>query len=324
MLKEALPNAQVVASPGNHECYPVNQCDFSEDSYQWFKKGLTDAFAPFLDDQAREELLANGFYTQYFPDKNLRVISYNSEVGDSGDYYLLQNPTDPSGFLEWLYNRLLQCEKDNENVFLIAHIPAQGTMVEWSARFNALMDRFAYIIRGTFFGHTHSENLHISRSYIDGTPVSVQWVQASMTTYEGKQPSFRVFTMDKDTNLPLDYAQYRLNLTKYNAMNVDNVDFDLAYNFLEEYSCSDMSLASVDDLAERISKNTTLASLYETNHISGTHVVPVKEDQLHNIFCGIKYGNPISLAACRGDPPPTDGIDGDWYIIDDDVEAVDI
>jgi len=162
-------------------------------------------------------MLANGYYTQYFEQKNLRVIAFNTEAGDPLDFELFQDPTDPGGFIEFLYNVLLEAEKNDENVFLLAHIPVTMELVEWSTRFNAIVDRFSYIIRGQFYGHTHAENIHIHRSYIDDTPVGIQWVQASLTTFFIKHPSFRIFTFDEDTSIPLNYDEYRLNMTYWNS-----------------------------------------------------------------------------------------------------------
>lgn len=44
-------------------------------------------------------------------------------------------------------------------VYLIGHIPPKSNLNDWSMRFNAIVDRYSYIIRGQFYGHTHSDHV---------------------------------------------------------------------------------------------------------------------------------------------------------------------
>lgn len=46
-------------------------------------------------------------------------------------------------------------------------------------------------------------------------------------------PSFRVYEVDAETNQPINYDQYRLNLTKWNQDTVGPIEWDIAYNFLD-------------------------------------------------------------------------------------------
>jgi sphingomyelin phosphodiesterase len=48
-------------------------------------------------------------------------------------------------------------------VYIIGHIPPNNNMNSWALRYNAIVDRFSYNIRGQFYGHTHND--HIGAHY---------------------------------------------------------------------------------------------------------------------------------------------------------------
>jgi len=51
-----------------------------------------------------------GYYAEPVEGKNLIVVAYNSQVCGDMDYYLLRDPTDPSGFIEWFKDVLYDAE----------------------------------------------------------------------------------------------------------------------------------------------------------------------------------------------------------------------
>lgn len=71
-------------------------------------------------------------------------------------------------------------------------------MNTWSKIFNALIDRYSYIVRGIFTGHSHSDELEVF--YNDNNEaVNANFIAPSLTTYNHRKPSFRVFEADKET-----------------------------------------------------------------------------------------------------------------------------
>lgn len=87
----------------------------------------------------------------------------------------------------------------------------------------------------------HSENFWYTQSYNDSSTVGLVLAPGSLTTFSNNFPTFRVYEIDADTNYPVDYQQYRMNLTKYNELNdTEEVIFDNVYNFSSEYGFKDM------------------------------------------------------------------------------------
>ena len=62
---------------------------------------------------------------------------------------------------KWLESELKKAEENDEFVFILNHFPLNGdfTLTECAKRFQALFDRYEYIIRGIFSGHTHLDDI---------------------------------------------------------------------------------------------------------------------------------------------------------------------
>lgn len=114
-------------------------------------------------------------------------------------------------------------------------------------RFNAIVDRYSYIIRGQFYGHTHSDHFAFfpdfkTKDNIDTTKLSNFYLVApSLTTYSDRIPEYRVMEVDFDTLQVLDFSQYRLDLRK-NYTSEDHPSFELFYTFRESFNISNMVL----------------------------------------------------------------------------------
>lgn len=82
----------------------------------------------------------------------------------------------------------------------MAHIPTNKTCFNtWSKVFNALVDRYSYIIRGIFGGHSHADELEIFYDSETEEAINATFIAPSLTTYSNRNPSFRVFEVDADT-----------------------------------------------------------------------------------------------------------------------------
>lgn len=120
--------------------------------------------------------------------------------------------------LKWIESELSQSEKIGQKVYLIGHIPPKSNLNDWAIRFNAIVDRYAYIIRGQFYGHTHSDHVSFFPQMKDKANVSTAalsnyyLVSPSLTTYSDRIPEYRVMDVDFDTLQVIDYSQYRYEI----------------------------------------------------------------------------------------------------------------
>lgn len=223
---------------GNHGSFPVNVFNFGNE--EWLTNALADLWGDWVDDRSKATLKEGGFYSTKHPTKNLRVISLNSAAYNDQNWYLIYNITDPGNQIQWLWNELSQAEKNNELVYIISHIVPGKSLTEWALHFGALADRYQHIIRGQFFGHSHSDKFMVQKELFSSKPIDIQFISPSVTTYTGVNPSYRLFEVDSESLQVTNYHQYRLNLTHANLNSNSEPEFELVYDFLTEYGLSDM------------------------------------------------------------------------------------
>ena len=171
---------------GNHEKYPADQFDpYQQSTESGFLKKFGDLWRVWLGEEAYQTFINTGSYTKIHPNSNLRIISMNCMLCDALNFHLIKNPTDPYSGIKWLENTLKIAEKNNEIVYLVSHIP-QGDvsfLSECGKRLKALLDRYSFIIRGNFYGHTHFDEFKLMHEYFNTTKVSgIAWIAPSLTT----------------------------------------------------------------------------------------------------------------------------------------------
>jgi sphingomyelin phosphodiesterase len=182
MMESGIP---VYPSLGNHEKYPSDQFyPFGGMREKEMLDFFGNLWKDWLGEEAYQEFIQYGYYSKKHLDTNLRIISYNCLYCDVFNFYLIKNPTDPSFQIQWLEDTLRKAEQNNEEVYIIGHIPAGDTSLlsECAKRFIALIDRFSHIIRGQFAGHTHYDEVKIMRDYFDKEKVnSIVYISPSLT-----------------------------------------------------------------------------------------------------------------------------------------------
>jgi sphingomyelin phosphodiesterase len=181
-------NIPVYPCLGNHEKYPADQFYPYEDRDPEERPILAffaDLWRPWLGEEAYQEFKKYGFYSKRHLDTNLRIISYNCLYCDVLNFYLIRDPTDPSGQIKWLEDTLRQSEKNGEVVYIVGHIPIGDLTIlsSCSKRLKAIVDRFSHIIKGIFSGHTHLDEIKIISEYYDKTKVAgISFIAPSLTT----------------------------------------------------------------------------------------------------------------------------------------------
>ena len=245
---------------GNHEIYPN---DLWESGNEEIFANLGEIYKDyFFETQALDSFKQYGYYTELHPGTNLRIVALNCLYCDTVNYHhLSSNHTEAKKEFIWLENVLREAERNGEYVYILDHFPINGdfTLYECSRRLQALFDRFDYIIRGYFSGHTHLDDIAPVRRYFEPRPIiNINYIAPSLTTNEGDglNPSFRIYLLDKETKQVFDYEQYRLNLTDSNLNKEAN--WYLSHKATELFNVSDLTemdkMCSIDVEGEYIKK----------------------------------------------------------------------
>ena len=226
---------------GNHEKYPADlyigdEAELLENYAQIFKDY-------FYEEKAFESFRKYGYYTEKYKNTNLRIVVLNCLICDTWNFYVIGGRHDAAKkeFI-WLEEVLRQAEKNGEYIYLIDHFPINNhaELTECAQRLRALFDRFDYIIRGFFSGHTHYDDIAPVRTYFEPKPIiNINFIAPPLTSYNGRNPSFRQFIIDSNTKNVIDYEQYRLNLTDANEKREAN--WYIVYRATEMYNVTDLT-----------------------------------------------------------------------------------
>lgn len=187
-------------------------------------------------------------------------------------------------------------------VYLFGHIPiaSDDCLDGWAAHVDTLITRYSNIIAGQFYGHTHNDEWFISTSLLTQKPISIQWVAPSVTTYQGLNPSFRVYEADGDSKQVTDVLQYRLNLADANENPDSTPVWDLAYSYLDYYGYTDLSPQTLYNFAQSLSNNETAATQWWDNFYTGRGPSTCDDGCRKSLVCQLASGTNAQKMKCSG------------------------
>lgn len=281
MIEKYSPETTVFPIHGNHEFDPMNTQDFNLEVDPVIEL-VSQAWSHWLSEEALEEYRTNTFFSMKVGDhpnvsqdfkkkmNNTRIIAYNSQDCYIYNFYIIGQMNDPGQQFEWLENLLRQMEKDGEVAIFIGHM-SPGTSdcaSEVSSRLRVLSDRFQHIIRLNLFGHTHDEEFEVIRSVGDDKPIGVNHLTSSMTTFIGRNPCFRVITLDAKTKLPLKIETFSIDIGEANKDDA-KAQFTRHHELTEEYEMKDLSPNSFLNLADRFKSDSETCMKYKANMFAG-------------------------------------------------------
>eukprot|EP00696_Hemimastix_kukwesjijk_P005979 gnl/Hemi2/17588_TR5801_c1_g1_i1.p1 gnl/Hemi2/17588_TR5801_c1_g1~~gnl/Hemi2/17588_TR5801_c1_g1_i1.p1 ORF type:complete len:582 (+),score=188.94 gnl/Hemi2/17588_TR5801_c1_g1_i1:154-1746(+) len=317
LLSSVLPNVPVVPALGNHDTYPIGQVSGLDDgSYDWLfgPNGLSSPrqWGRWLDAAALAELKQHGYFSMRVQGR-LRVVSLNTQFGQAENYYLVLSgtkvypSTDTAKQLAWLNSTLIKARAQNEKVYIIGHVPSGvGTTSTYGTGITALVSEFSDIVVASFYGHTHHDELEIVRASPNSTqPVSVNYMIPSVTPLTDINPSYRVYSYDRDSGEVLDYTQYRADLLQANSRTPPQLEFSAIYSAKELYNLPDLSAGSWNDLLVRMWKDDALFNTYMVNYLTNTtgiSCLPLDACRIANL-CSALSATTDLYNACVANPP---------------------
>lgn len=271
LLKQFLRDKKVYSTFGNHEGVPCNSFPppnirdpkTGAPALQWLLDGATQAWKQWLSQAAVETFEYAGYYSQKVSD-GLRVISLQTNFGNSENFWLLINNTDPGHQLEWLVEELLDAERVGDKVHIIGHIPPSQFTHSLGWNYHSIVNRFESTIAGQFFGHTHKDEFQVFFDDSDKTrATSIVLICPSITT-DDSNPGFRIYTVDGDypqsSHVVLDYTSYYFNITAANLLNKSI--WQQEYSAKDAFGMSSLLPADWADLVERFQQDDALFQQY--------------------------------------------------------------
>ncbi|KAH7722242.1 Protein ASM-3 a [Aphelenchoides avenae] len=146
LFRKYFPTTNTYFAIGNHEGVPVDNVAphsvpdrFHSD---WLYTTMAEAWSDWVpQDQIATVKYRASYSKRLFP--GLRLISLNNILGDSMNFFLYMNQTDPDGQMSWFVDELSQAEAAGDKVHVVAHIPpGDGEALEgWSLNYLKVVNR---------------------------------------------------------------------------------------------------------------------------------------------------------------------------------------
>lgn len=202
----------VYATAGNHENHPTNSfAPQSLSEKNWLYDLLSTTWGGWIGDAASSTAAARGSYSASYADGPLRIISLNTNMWYTMNFWLYvgDGEPDPDGQIAWFVSELDDAEKKGERVYVIGHMAPgdNDAFHDQSNYLDRVIDRYGDTIAGMFFGHTHLDEFQVSYADYGARSAAgaraVSYVAPSLTPTSG-HPSFRVYLVDPETFAVLD------------------------------------------------------------------------------------------------------------------------
>ena len=175
-------------------------------------------------------------------------------------------------------------------------------------RFNALLERYQKTVRVSMFGHTHTDifqqqfSVNSMQPYFNyGTqlPIGTTSVCGSLTTWGGLNPSYCVYTLDKETLLPVERKTFSFNIADANASGTPA--WTLFTDWLVDYEMPDLSPSSYYAFAQRLQTDENLPSFYKMKYSRQPTQGSCDEGCRQHLYCDMAYFDPYANRECKGD-----------------------
>ncbi|XP_063981857.1 acid sphingomyelinase-like phosphodiesterase 3b [Diachasmimorpha longicaudata] len=261
-----------------------------------------------LPSEALQTFEKSGYYTIEQKLKKYRIISLNTNLWlnpvtgvdnrvsqhhqnqRTGASAVNDNTDDPHGQWEWFDQILASALEKKEKVYIVGHTPpgvderASGASLlqdSHNRRYLQLVQRYASIIGGQFYGHWHSDTFRII--YHEGVPVS--WIMMAPSITPGRpnfpnNPGLRLYKFETTSGKILDYTQWYLDLQEANAKG--RASWQEEYSLLSYYDLKDVNAMNLHDLAGRFIK--TNDNAFSRYYAANTVFLP--REVAHRTGCG--------------------------------------
>ncbi|VDM74401.1 unnamed protein product [Strongylus vulgaris] len=277
-IRSYFPNIPTYFAVGNHEGVPIDNFapHFTPKQFHmdWLYDAMADAWTGWIPQDQVKTVNMGCYMKKIYP--GLRLISINNALGgDSINFFLYVNQTDPDGTLTWLIQQLLAAESAGDFVQIVAHIPGGGSeaLEGWALNYYKVINRFQNTIVGQFFGHTHSEEFYVTYEDPESAstrPTSVVYSAPSLTTYSEYFPAYRIYKIDgayKGSSYQvIDFEEWYFNITEANADPQSPQWKQLYASVNQEYGLNSQAPSEWSNMIERMRTNDALFEKYRENY----------------------------------------------------------
>ncbi|XP_050517639.1 sphingomyelin phosphodiesterase-like isoform X2 [Diabrotica virgifera virgifera] len=205
-LIESFPEIPVFPVIGNHEPSLPNQ--FAPNLPDIYSKGLSNKmlyvdFAAFSQSWLHENTLktiqSQGYYAHTVSGR-LKVIGLNNNVCYKFNWWLLLQTRFIDEQLQFLVRELEKSERYEQYVHILTHLPVGNNdcIQPWEASYTKIVERYAHIIKGQFYGHTGTDGFKIFYDTYS-RPINAAFNGANLSPYQNSNPAYKIVHVHPDT-----------------------------------------------------------------------------------------------------------------------------
>lgn len=209
----------------------------------------------------------------------------------------------------------------NGTAIILGHVPNLNECTrQYGRRFHALMDRFQNVVRWSVFSHIHAEQFQVVKDIIEHKPIMFNLIAGSVTTYQGKPPSFDIVYVDPESMLPIDVETHTFDLVHANKY--DEPKWDVKYDWRKYYNISDFSPNNLQKISNDIYYDKKVCMKYRSHRrmdgpgVNSTHPfmkgkthTPCDTDERLDLHCQTTASEYEELRTCKNQ-----GINGFSFI----------
>jgi len=290
-MQRNFPNIRLFPCLGNHDYDPSNNWPSNTTESSWLLKPLAKLWAPWLPASALKTVAETGWYSADVVPNKLRVISLQTNYWAAYNQFTDISDNDDLAHRQfvWLESELALAQRDQVKVYINGHHPPIGNYVSgndvdmqdglwplYSMRYVLLVQKYADLIEGQFYGHDHVDEVRVQNKCTyatpDGTTSNVQscdgeavgniYIGPAMTNCN--DPSFRVWEYDvtnKSFGTLTDYRQYHYHEVVASNGTVTEMTWPLHYHWQEIYGDTMHNLSAVSWKQEMIRLSGTSAAI---------------------------------------------------------------
>ncbi|XP_055612441.1 sphingomyelin phosphodiesterase 1-like [Uranotaenia lowii] len=295
--RRAFANVSAILALGNYDSHAAGLfAPFEVDKFgnRYLYKELKDQLVTKLYKKAGIKFNSSheGYYTVR-PVEGLKVIVLNNNVASIYNWWLLLSKFENfyTKQLQWLHDELLESETNQEQVHILAHLPAGSKILlkDWSIQYGKIVERFANTITGQFNGNTHLDEFKV---FFDraSTPINVAWNAGSLAAYSGVNPNYRIYWVGKQGFEINEHETYYHDLRQTNADFRKGPQWKLEYRMKSYYSLRDLTPKSLGALIQNMATNTTLQNNFRRLSARSARPLidePCDRDCLRERICGL-------------------------------------
>lgn len=298
MVKDGLKGYKMYPSIGNHDTYPQDVIKMTTPRENAAINAWGPAWDEWIEDPEQIKTWRDwGYFSLPFVDskgkplggKHTKVISLNSNICYMFNWATFLDYYDPGDMLSWLEKELYDLEKKGGAAIIISHVPnTDECNRQYGRRYHAIMDRFQTVIRFGIYAHLHKEQYQVQRDIVQKKPIGMNFIIGSVTTYQGKPPSFNVAYLDPETLLPVEFETHAFDLV--NANKHDKPRWFRYLDYKKDYHLRDLSPDSFYAHSLKIYEDVDCARHYAKNRYvggpgGGLVDEPISPDLQRSLYC---------------------------------------